>query len=142
MLVWGTCQPIGEDNDYEGLFYTQKDIDECIDSNEMHGKPVKIEHTGNDIGHVVSAWKNSNGQIDCLLNIDETKIEGKLASQFVNSGICKELSLGYVVDMRQSAINDQGRVKMGAARAVKKQIVEVSIVKKGARERCFIHSFV
>lgn len=142
MLVWGTCQPTGETNAYEGLFYTQRDIDECVNSDEMVGKPVKIEHLGGNIGKVVSAWKNGSGQIDCLLDIDNSSIEGGFATQFLQTGVCKELSLGYVVDMQQTVQNNKDGVRLGATKAVKKKIVEVSIVKKGARDSCFIHSVI
>jgi len=139
MFVWGTCQPTGESNNYEGLFYTQKDIDECVNSDEMVGKPVKIEHKGRNIGRIVSAWKNSNGQIDCLLDIDNSSLEGNYAGKFLQAGLCKELSLGYVVDMKQTVLNGAG-ADYSSSTPVEKKIVEVSIVKKGARDNCFIHS--
>ncbi len=141
MLVWGTCQPQGEDNSYKGLFYTNHEIDQCIASDEMVGKPVKIEHKGGDIGRVVSAWKNSNGQIDCLLDIHDSSLEGEIAQQFLQNGVCKELSLGYVVDMKQTVEHGKG-AKLGAIESVRKKIVEISIVKKGARDNCFIHTVI
>ena len=47
-----------------------------------------------------------------------------------NSGMCKDLSLGYNVSMENS--------KTGV-RVKRKFISEISIVKKGARAKCHIH---
>lgn len=141
MLVWGTCQPQGEDDTYQGLYYTNHEIDKCITNDEMVGKPVKIEHKGGNIGKVVSAWKNSKGQIDCLLDINDSSLEGEIAQQFLQAGVCRELSLGYVVDMMQTVQQGKG-ARLGAIVPVNKKIVEISIVKKGARDNCFIHSVV
>lgn len=137
MLVWGTCQPVGEAAGYEGFYFTKNDVDECIASDQMVGKPVKIEHKGRDVGKVVSAWKNGSGQIDCLLQVDQPSLEGLFARKFLQDGSCKELSLGYVVDMKHS-----GERSRGIAKPVKKRVVEISIVKKGARDNCYIHSVV
>ena len=134
MHVWGTINPAGECNDYEGYYYTQGEIDSCVASNELVGKPVKVEHKGVSVGKVVSAWKNARGQLDCLIDVDESVLEGAMATSFIANGVCRELSLGYVVEMRQSA----GQ----AAKPVSKKVVEVSIVKKGARDTCFIHTTV
>jgi hypothetical protein len=134
MLVWGTVNPSGESDDgYRGFYLTHGDIRRCVDSREIIDKPVKIEHKGADIGRVVSAWCNAAGQMDCLLEVHDNKsLEGAVIAQFVGQGLCKELSLGYLVDVQNSA--------RGVC-ASNKRIIEVSIVKKGARDRCYIHGF-
>lgn len=132
MLVWGTVNPAGEGDGYRGFFLTRDDIRRCVDTHEMVGKPVKIEHKGADVGRVVSAWRNSTGQMDCLLEVHEHNLESAVIARFVGQGVCKELSLGYMVDVQNSA--------RGVC-ASNKRVVEVSIVRKGARDRCFIHGF-
>ena len=47
--------------------------------------------------------------------------------------MCKDLSLGYKVEMSKSPA--------GHLRASNKRVVEVSLVKTGAREKCHIHGW-
>lgn len=55
MLVYGTANPAGYGNgSYTGVYLTDVDIDNMIPS--MQNIPVKIEHKGHDVGHVVTAW--------------------------------------------------------------------------------------
>eukprot|EP00961_Rhodomonas_salina_P006373 86324-Rhodomonas_salina.4 len=70
--------------------------------------------------------------MDCLLELKQNNLEGAVISKFIDQGVCKELSLGYMVDVCHSS---------GSISATNKRIVEVSIVKKGARESCHIHGF-
>jgi hypothetical protein len=51
----------------------------------------------------------------------------------VRNGICKDLSLGYTVEMAQS--------KTGQVQSRHKKLNEISIVVKGARSRCNVHGF-
>lgn len=53
--------------------------------------------------------------------------------EFVARGICPELSLGYNVTMSKSPA--------GFLRATNKKVVELSIVRQGAREGCKIRGF-
>ena len=55
---------------------------------------------------------------------------GASAAGLVRSGVAADRSLGYAVDVRQSA-PDQ-------LRAGHKRVLEVSLVRKGAREGCHI----
>jgi hypothetical protein len=130
MLLWGTVNPDGESNAHTGVLLRQKDIEDIAGTSSLTGKPVKIEHSGEPVGHVVSAWQNGN-RLDCLLRIDNN-IGGLFAQNFVSSGRCKELSLGYTITMQHS----DGCLRGGA-----KQVHEVSIVKKGARHECNIRGF-
>lgn len=130
MLVWGTANPEGLSDDYNGYYFRKCDITEAL--KEVQGKPVKIEHKGVDVGNVVSAWEN-NGKLDLLLNIDSSVIEGSVVSSLVRVGACRELSLGYNVQVQASS--------NGENRTGKKSIVEVSLVRKGDRNKCYIHGF-
>lgn len=132
-LLWGTANPEGMQN-YQGIYLNQEDIHDMIaqvnTASESSKKiPVHVEHKGVEIGHVVSAWEH-RGKLECVLAIDEKVLEGSLGSEFVRSGICRDLSLGYDVSLEQS----KAGIKVG-----KKKIKEISIVKKGARPRCHIH---
>ena len=120
---------------------------------QMPGIPVKVEHRGIDVGQVVSAWVHQvisfifmeiifmkinfvskQGRMDVVMEINDTSsIEGALGKEFIKRGICPELSLGYHVTMSKSPA--------GFLRASNKKVVELSIVRKGARDGCFIHGF-
>jgi hypothetical protein len=58
-------------------------------------------------------------------------LEGSIGAEFVRNGICKDLSLGYTVEMAQS--------KTGQVQSRHKKLNEISIVVKGARNRCNVH---
>ena len=73
MLVWGTANPEGLGDSYNGLFFRAADIQQSVD--EIVGKPVKIEHKGADVGRVVSAWTDRAGKLDLLLEINTRDVE-------------------------------------------------------------------
>lgn len=132
-LLWGTANPEGMQN-YQGIYLNDEDIHDMISQVNAASKksqriPVLVEHKGIEIGHVVSAWEHG-GKLECVLSLNEKVLEGSLGSEFVRSGICRDLSLGYDVSLEQS----QAGIKVG-----KKKIREISIVKKGARPSCHIH---
>ena len=130
MLLWGTVNPDGEDNEHTGVLLRHKDIEEIAQGASLVGKPVKLEHKGDPVGHVVSAWQHGN-RLDCVLQIDNN-VSGLFAQNFVSSGRCRELSLGYTIEMQHS----EGQIKGG-----RKKVMEISIVKKGARHECDIRGF-
>jgi hypothetical protein len=131
MLVYGTANPVGYGTDYyEGFYLTDTDIDTITPT--MVGIPVKIEHKGGNVGEVVSAWKH-NGRMDLVLRIDDVGIESQFGREFVKRGMCKDLSLGYSVQMSKSAA--------GFIRASNKKVLEVSLVKAGARDNCHIRGW-
>lgn len=150
MLVYGTANPEGYgDANYAGLYLTDEDIDRITP--QMVGVPVKIEHRGADVGRVVSAWKHQ-GRMDLILELpdysaadgnnnnnnndgDSAKsvLENLFGKEFVRRGMCKDLSLGYKVEMSQGS--------NGQYRAVNKKVVEVSLVRVGARENCHIRGW-
>jgi len=130
MYIWGTVNPDGEHDDHVGVYLRQKDIDDIAQSKALVGKPVKLEHKGADVGRVCSAWKHGN-RLDCVLQID-SNVEGLFAQKFIEGGKCRQLSLGYLIDMKNSADQVNGGTK---------HVVEVSIVKSGARHECEIRGF-
>jgi len=132
-LLWGTANPEGMRN-YEGVYLNQSDVSDMIkqvDEANTRGEhmPVHVEHKGVTVGRVVSAWEHG-GKLECLLELNNRVLEGAIGSEFVRTGICRDLSLGYTVSLEQS---DAG-IKVG-----RKLLKEISVVKKGARPSCHIH---
>lgn len=134
-LVWGTANPEGLKNTYRGVYLNAGDISsmvEQVSAANVRGAsiPVKLEHSGISLGKVISAWENG-GALQCVLEIDEGVLEGSIGAEFVRAGVCKDLSLGYTVDMTQS--------KAGGIHSLRKKLNEISIVVKGARNKCCVH---
>lgn len=131
MLVYGTANPVGYGNeDYNGIYLTSDDIDKITPT--MKGVDVKIEHRGQSVGKVISAWKH-NGRMDLLLELNSDTLGGVFGQAFVKNGMCQDLSLGYNVQMSRGVD--------GKLCASNKRVVEVSLVKTGAREDCHIRGF-
>lgn len=128
ILLLGTCNPAGEHSDYNGLYLRADEIDEIVHRG-ISNIPVKQEHTGANVGRVVSCFKGDGGELQCLLELDDS-LEGDIAAGFVRDGIATELSLGYSVEIHHS---DDNTYKTG-----KKTIQEISLVRKGARQGCYI----
>lgn len=134
-LVWGTANPEGLKDSYKGIYLNASDVTSMVEqvaAANARGEsiPVKLEHTGVNLGRVVSAWENQ-GKLDCVLEINERVLEGSISAEFLRAGICQDLSLGYTVTMEQS--------KNGGAQSRKKRLDEISIVVKGARNKCKVH---
>lgn len=135
-LVWGTANPEGLKGSYSGVYLNTDDIASMVEQVKDANRsgtpiPVKLEHMGVSMGRVVSAWE-SRGTLECVLEIDESVLEGSIGAEFLRSGICKDLSLGYTVDMEQSK-------KTGKISSRRKKLNEVSVVVKGARKNCKVH---
>lgn len=131
LLLYGTANPVGYgDEDYNGIYLTDRDIDAITPT--MAGIPVKVEHRGGNIGKVVSAWKHE-GRMDLVLEIDPSTLDGAFGEEFVRRGMCKELSLGYNVQMSRGV---DGKLSAG-----NKRVIEVSLVRKGARDNCHIRGW-
>jgi hypothetical protein len=134
-LLWGTANPEGMDNCYQGIFLNKDDVQSMVRQVETANSrgqpiPVHLEHKGVPVGHVVSAWAHKD-TLQCVLRLNERVLEGSIGSEFVRKGICNELSLGYAVDLQNSATG---------LKAVSKKLKEISVVKKGARHHCQIHA--
>jgi hypothetical protein len=136
ILVWGTANPEGMSDSYNGVFLNRSEISDMIQqvrtANEAGNPiPVKIEHAGSALGHVVSAWENQ-GRLECVFELNEKMLEGSIGAEFIRTGVCKDLSLGYTMQVEQSRSGWISR---------KKNLNEISIVRKGARNKCHIHAF-
>lgn len=137
-LVWGTANPEGLKDSYRGVYLNSSDITSMVEQvNQANASgasiPVKLEHSGIPLGKVVSAWEN-RGTLECVLEINERVLEGSIGAEFVRAGICKDLSLGYTVEMEQSKTT-------GKIQSRRKKLNEVSLVVKGARHKCKVHGF-
>jgi len=136
-LIWGTANPEGLANSYNGVYLNREDIASMVtqvNAANSSGEPIPVhlEHKGIQLGHVVSAWEH-NGTLQCVLELNERVLEGSISKEFVRSGIVKDLSLGYSVDMQQS--------KKHGIKTNNKILKEISMVKTGARRHCHIHAF-
>lgn len=129
MFIVGTCNPRGEPNTYNGLYLTEGELQDIVHKKKMNGLPVKTEHGGEDVGQVVSSFLNDNRELQCVIELNKQSIAGSLAQGFVWDNVARDLSLGYVVDVKQSGQKLQ---------AAGKEIMEVSLVRKGARSNCHI----
>jgi hypothetical protein len=136
MLVTGCANPAGESADagYNGLYFTDTELQAVVGERRMIGLPVKAEHGGAALGYVVSSYLDGDGRLNCVMRIDEDSVEGAVAAGLVRDGIATELSLGYAVDVAHS--QDGERLQ-----AQTKELHEVSLVCKGARHACLITGY-
>jgi flagellar biosynthesis component FlhA len=134
MLVWGRVNPSAMSDDYLGVYLNHRDMEDMIqqiDEAKSKGEkiPVLMEHVGEKVGNVVSAWIHQN-TLQCCLEIENKTLESAIGQEMVRQGVTKELSLGYHLEIQQS--ND------GRSRKAKKFLKEISLVKRGARHDCHI----
>ena len=132
MLVLGVCNPRGEADSYNGLYFRQAELSDMVASKKLHGLPVRTEHGTGDIGNIVSTYVRSDGGLQCLMELKNRDLHDQIAQGFVRDGVALELSLGYTVDVKQT----DDRFK-----ATSKSVLEVSLVKKGARSGCHILAY-
>jgi hypothetical protein len=135
-LVWGTANPEGLKGTYRGVYLNVDDIASMVQQvgqANLDGVPipVKLEHMGVPMGRVVSAWER-HGTLECVLEINESVLEGSIGAEFLRTGVCKDLSLGYTIDMEHSK-------KTGVTQSRRKKLNEVSVVVRGARHNCKVH---
>jgi hypothetical protein len=98
----------------------------------MQNLPVMAEHSGSAVGIVISSFIDENGQLNCVMQIETDSLPAHLTREFIRKGIAADLSLGYTVDIR----NHDNKLH-----AAEKKIIEVSIVRKGARNGCHITAY-
>ena len=132
MLVVGVCNPAGEAEGYNGLYLTQTELRRVVGEGLMRNLPVMTEHAGSAVGSVVSSFIDADGQLNCVMELETDSLPAHLTREFIRKGIAADLSLGYTVDIQHHAD------KMHAAA---KKIIEVSIVRKGARSGCHITAY-
>lgn len=129
MLVAGVCNPTGEESGYNGLYLTAGELTGLL--GEIKGTPVKAEHTGEALGTVISGFVDSTGALNCVIRINDS-LEGEIARGLVRDGIAADFSLGYTVDVTHS----HERLLAG-----KKRLLEISLVRRGARRGCHIMAY-
>lgn len=132
MLIMGVCNPTGEADTYNGLYMTATELSEIVRDNKMRNLPVKTEHAGSEVGHVVTSFLDASGNLNCVMQLGASSIAAALAQGFVRDGLALDLSLGYTVDIQ----NTESKLH-----AKEKKIVEVSLVRKGARRGCHITAY-
>ena len=132
MLVMGVCNPAGESPAYNGLYFTDTELRELASDGRLRHVPVKAEHRGEQLGTVVSSFVDAAGRLNCVMRIADDTVEGAIAAGLVKDGIARELSLGYSVDVAHS----DNKLRAGA-----KKVLEISLVRKGARDACFVTAF-
>ena len=132
MLLVGVCNPAGEADTYNGLYMTQSELARVVSGSKMRGIPVKTEHAGSEVGRVLTSFLDADGNLNCVMELGKTSLPACLAQGFVRDGLALDLSLGYTVDIQNTENNLQ---------AMQKKIVEVSLVRKGARSGCHITAY-
>jgi hypothetical protein len=87
--------------------------------------------TRSELSSVVSDL-DAQGNLNCIMELSKSSLAACLAQGFVRDGLALDLSLGYTVDIQNTDNNLQ---------AIEKKIVEVSLVRKGARSGCHITAY-
>ena len=128
----GVCNPTGEDDTYNGLYMTATELSAIVRDNKMRNLPVKTEHAGSEVGHVVTSFLDAGGNLNCVMQLSTSSVAASLAQGFVRDGLALDLSLGYTVDIQNTDSKLQAK---------EKKIVEVSLVRKGARRGCHITAY-
>ena len=132
MLVCGQVNPPPvSSTGYSGVYFSEKD-DMQGKAKALKGTPLRVEHDDKmHVGRVLNGWTDATtGAMWALAEIDTQQLGGAMTAAAVEKGHFGEFSLGYVTKMQR---NGEG------VNATDKRIVELSIVKKGAREGCKIH---
>ena len=132
MLLMGVCNPTGEQDTYNGLYLTRSELSSVVSDSKMRGIPVKTEHAGSEVGRVLTSFLDAQGNLNCIMELGKSSLAACLAQGFVRDGLALDLSLGYTVDIQNTDNNLQ---------AIEKKIVEVSLVRKGARSGCHITAY-
>ena len=128
----GQVNPPPVSSDHAGVFFSEKDDMEAK-ARGLRGTPLRVEHDHKvHVGQVLNGWTDSRGAMWALAEIDTQNMGGAMTAAAVERGHLGEFSLGYVTQMQRGA--------GGSVSAHDKRIVELSIVKKGARDGCQIAS--
>jgi hypothetical protein len=136
MLVFGCVNPppVCTKGGYRGVYLSDRD-DMGKLAASLRDKPLLTEHKENArVGNIISAWTGPEKQLFMLAEIDTKQPAGAVAAACVSKGYFQEFSLGYKAKLCNSA--DGGVMQTG-----EKEMVEASIVVKGAREGCRLQRF-
>lgn len=132
MLVCGQVNPPALSEEYNGVYFGEKD-NMHEKAARLKGIPLQVEHdSGIRVGEVISGWiDKSSGALWALAEINTSHVKGAVTAAAVENGNFKDFSLGYKAKMQRDPLS--GKIKVG-----EKNIIELSIVKKGARDGCHI----
>ena len=131
MLVCGQVNPPPMKHGYAGVYFGEND-NMSEKAQTLKGIPLRVEHN-TQVGNVITGWVSSDGALWALAEIDTSRLPGAFTASAVEKGKFKEFSLGYRTKMKKDP--KSGKIVVG-----KKDILEVSIVRKGARENCKIQA--
>lgn len=135
-FIVACCHPKGEAEDYDGLFYRDCEFDQLAAG--LIDKPLLFNHEESvPLGKVVTAWADSPipgskepRQVFALCEIDDSTVNGKLAKQGIDKEVLQDVSIGHTCKIDHSA---------NVSQVTAKQITELSICERGAREHTHIY---
>ena len=133
MIVAGVVNPPPiADEAYAGIYLSQRD-DVPRMARSLAGAPLRVEHSdGALVGRVLNGWTDAGtGALWALAELDVSHMAGALAAAAIERGTFREFSLGYTSRVGPNPAT--GRIE-----ARDKRVVELSIVKTGARPGCTI----
>lgn len=130
MLVCGRVNPPPVEKN--GVFFGVQDNFQDK-AKSLKGLPLQVEHNSKcRVGKVISGWVSpEDGAMWALAEINTCELGGAVAAAAVEKGCFNEFSLGYKAQMFRNPMS--GSIEVG-----NKDILELSIVKKGARDGCKI----
>lgn len=143
MKVHGVANPVGESDEYAGVYLRKDDIKRIVENGELIGKPVLLEHDAHSVvGRVDSAWSYRD-RLDLIVDLPDDKFWSIAAGSMVAGDTIRDFSLGYKVNMTAARPLDGGNGSGGGKMVCvgRKEMVEVSLVRKGARPNCHILNF-
>ena len=117
----GCANPKAREDGYSGLEMSADDL--ALACRQIVDKPLLIEHEGNPVGRVESAWVGSDGRMLVVGSTDENTARGKYARNLVVDKLLPELSLGSTVSVNHESLEVSN-----------KQFLELSLVERGLRE--------
>jgi len=125
MLSVACVHPKGEDDDYDGLFIRDCEMDRI--GEQLVGCPLLVEHDSEPVGKVIHAFKDTtDGRLHAVFETNNDTFGGCVSGAFIRAGLFPEVSLGHECSIQHSAD--------GSQKVVDKTPTELSIVQRGARE--------
>lgn len=115
-----------------GFFFTDKELKKIVDNDDLIGLKVWFEHgdkTKQEIGKVIHAWFDAEFGLMVVLEMFNNKFFANVVSNFIESGLCTGISLGYDAKVQK---------KDNVTKVVSKTINEVSIVNDPYHKTCHI----
>jgi hypothetical protein len=141
MLICGQVNPPPLGADYNGFYFSESD-DVAGKARNLRGTPLRVEHNDKThVGQVLQGWTDSTtGAMWALAEINTKDLGGALTAAAVERGLYGEFSLGYKTRFGKKNESDSSGSRHEKIVVLDKEIMELSIVKKGARDGCTIHA--